>query len=746
MREHVAVRWQTLQEAPEIGGGRGAPSGRRLLLLAVFMAACVASWVAAASAHATTLPDNRAYEMVTPPNKDNDGPYIRPGIFGGYQLSADGNAVSYPVLETFPGSQSFGGSFRGTRTSSGWTDANVIPPQSTPVTGELCSIEPSMVGYSSDMSKGVLEDGFDSLNGCPADHPQLVSGEPQGVQNIFVADLTNGTYQLVDVTPSGVTPADANYVGGSSDLSHVFFNEAAQLTSNAPGGGATNLYEWVGGTVSLVTEVPTSPATTCSGAACSPAVGSIASLNQPFHAVSDDGSIVYFTANGDLYVRENDTSTVQVDAPAAAAPGPGGGGQFVGASADGSKVFFTDDGSARLTKGTAPGSGENLYEYDVSTGHLTDLTRSATAEVQGFSGLSDDGSYIYFVADGNLASGATAGQPNMYVSHDGATTFIATLNGGDGNDWSSAPVPSARASSNGQFFVFNSISSLTGFDNTDAVTGNPDNEIFLYDAGTGSLSCASCSPGGAAPTGNTNVDVVQNDGFAGDTNILARYVSDSGQVFFDTPNALLPADTDGAADTYEYEGGNLSLISSGTDPTGALYIDNTPDGSNVIFATSTSLVPQDTDGGAYDIYDARVGGGFPVSTPTPACQGEGCKPPQSAPLATPSPGSSTFTGPGNSKSGASAKTTIVKRTVKRAHFSLRVKVAAAGQIVVTGGSINRASRTVKRAGTYTLTVHLTRKAKNRLKHKRKLKLSMRVRYLPSAGSASAVKLNSTAKA
>ena len=312
----------------------------------------------------------------------------------------------------------------------------------------------------------------------------------------------------------------------------------------------------------------------------------------------------------------------------------------------------------------------------------------------------------------------------------------------------SAPVPSARASSNGQFFVFNSISSLTGFNNTDAVTGNPDNEIFLYDAGTGSLSCASCSPERrGSDRQHEHRRRAERRFRRRRITILARYVSDSGQVFFDTPNALLPADTDGAADTYEYEGGNAVADLERDRPDGsAVHRQHAGRKQRDFCDQHMPLVPQDTDGGAYDIYDARVGGGFPVSTPTPACQGEGCKPPQSAPLATPSPGSSTFTGPGNSKSGASAKITIVKRTVKRAHFSLRVKVAAAGQIVVTGGSINRASRSVKRAGTYTLTVHLTRKAKNRLKHKRKLKLSMRVQYLPSAGSASTVKLNSTAKA
>jgi hypothetical protein len=727
-------------------GGTCRPAGQGLALLAAL--ACLGVLVlAASSAQAAALADGRAYELVTPPNKDNNGPYIRAGIFGGDQLAASGNAVSYGAIETFPGSPSFGGSFRAIRTSSGWANANVIPPQSK-ITGALCSVNASMVGYTSDMSKAILADGAGSADGsCPFDDPRLVPGEPEGVQNLFAANLTNGTYQLVDVTPAGVTPSDANYAGGSTDLSHVLFTEAAQLTPDAPGGGATNLYQWVGGTVSLVTQIPTSPATSCSGAACSPVAGSVASTTQPFHAVSDDGSMVYFIANGDLYARKNGTDTVQVDAPAAGGTGSGGGGQFVGASADGSKVFFTDADGAGLTGDTVSGSGINLYEYDVSTGQLTDLTPSADAEVQGFSGMSDDGAYIYFVANGSLAGGATAGQPNLYVSHNGATTFIAALNPSDASDWSSS-APTARASSNGQFVVFTSVDSLTGFNNNDANTSSPDSEIFRYDATSGELNCVSCSQSGAAPTGNTNINGGQGDGFAlGGITILARYVSDTGQVFFDTPNALVPADTDGALDTYEYEAGQLSLISSGTDTTGALYVDSGSDGNNVLFATSTPLVAQDTDGGAYDYYDARVGGGFPVSTPTPPCDGESCKPPQSNPLPVPVPGTVTFTGPGNARSGhAAAKITLVKHTIRTTRFALRLKVSGRGRIVVSGRDIKRVSRSVSHAGTYTVIVHLTSRAKNRLKHKRRLKLSIRAQYVPSAGSASAVKFNLTVKA
>jgi hypothetical protein len=55
----------------------------------------------------------------------------------------------------------------------------------------------------------------------------------------------------------------------------------------------------------------------------------------------------------------------------------------------------------------------------------------------------------------------------------------------------------------------------------------------------------------------------------------------------------------------------LSLVSAGTPGSGrndgASFDGATPDGSHVYFHTLDSLVPQDTDGGASDVYE-RVGG------------------------------------------------------------------------------------------------------------------------------------------
>ena len=113
--------------------------------------------------------------------------------------------------------------------------------------------------------------------------------------------------------------------------------------------------------------------------------------------------------------------------------------KYVGASSDGSRVFFSS--RAELTEDAYTGPEDNaynLYEYDLQDARLTDLTVDATdvaqgAALQGVVAISEDGSYVYFVAGGDLATGATSGEPNLYVVHDaGAPKLIATLEASDG--------------------------------------------------------------------------------------------------------------------------------------------------------------------------------------------------------------------------------------------------------------------------------------------------------------------------
>jgi hypothetical protein len=651
------------------------------------------------SAH---LPDCRAYELVTPPGSPAPiAPLYLQTLIPGFSLpegnlqahaAVDGGRMAYGSEES--NSQSPGLIYLATRGPEGWSSENVIPPQS--VENGICLFGVVIGDWSLDLSKGVLTDGieFSTPTECGHDEPELVPGEPQGLQNLFVRDIGSGSYQLVDVTPSSVVPAVAHLDAGSADLSHVVFDENAKLTTNAPSGDA--LYEWSAGKVYLVTILPGGTVTQgqLAGAVVNEQSEHPRQTGSFSHAVSANGLRIFFEANGNLYLRENGAQepakecieatkacTVQVDAQQG---GSGtGGGTFRWATADGSKVFFTDE--RRLTGNSTAKAGEpDLYEYDVNSeaggpGTLTDLTASAgePANVQGVSGVSEDGSYVYFVADGVLQGAgensrhatAQAGKPNLYLLHAGATRFIATLDpaSSDVCDWTAVCL-TARTSSNGEFIAFDSTQSLTGYDNSPAQPtdceytlgtpyrpGAPCIEIFRYAATAGELACASCDPSGAPPTASATIRTpALNFSSSANTEYLARNVSDSGRVFFDTavsagigtPNALLPAAANGKGNVYEYDDAGLHLISSGTSSEASYFYDATSDGSNAFIITAQQLLPQDTNA-SYALYDARVGGGFPYTPPAAPCSGEACKGAATSVPVFSAPSSVTFSGVGN---------------------------------------------------------------------------------------------------
>lgn len=648
---------------------------------------------------ANALPECRAWELVTPAEKDNvEARLPITGNFEdlqgpeGFVGSVTGESMAWVAEETVPrakevvGAETVGSEYLSKRGVDGWTTEDVIPRQS-PEDGILCEyIANGIAGYTADLSKGILADGggqnYKGISGfaeedCGHNEPSVAPEEPAGFQNLFVRDNSLLSYQLVDLTPSGAIPDDAQFDAGSEDFSHIVFDESAQLTSNAPAGD--DLYEWSASGVHLVTILPDGE----------PVSGSIPwnygwnglYLNFPeksnatefTHTISADGSRIFFQAEGNLYVREDGRATVQLDASRGS--GPGGGGRFMAATADGSKVFFIDEASAGLTADTVAGSGQNLYEYEVSSqdgvsGKLTDLTAAADARVLGLTGTSEDGSYVYFAAEGVLAPGAIAGQPNLYLIHEGAPTFIAALdpatgtrypNVGDSCDWLAGCL-SARVSQNGRYVAFTSIESLTGYDNSPAAPGlctieGPSDErcreIFLYEASANKLSCVSCNPTGAAPTGIAVIRTPTPPSLSGLQRVghLSHNVTDSGQVFFDTLDALVPHDNNGRRDVYEYRDGQLYLLSSGTQAGESFFLDSSEPsggepGRDVFFATGQQLVRRDTDT-SFDVYDARIEGGFPEQGFQPECADEGCRGLASAPPLLSLPDSASLVSSGN---------------------------------------------------------------------------------------------------
>src|SRR4029077_4327139 len=365
----------------------------------------------------------------------------------------------------------------------------------------------------------------------------------EGFQNLYLRDDTTGALQALTRGPAPSFMRNdgrngnflcSSYAGSSADGSHSFFAASAAFTqTGAPVGPGYSLYESSPSGLALVSVLPDgTPAPpqvhgTGFGAesgACTMDQGVIA------HAVSADGSKVFWRYGGSyvngegttvqkpLFMRVDGHETVELDAKVRqgvkVAPGPAGKGTFVGASVDGSEVFFTAPGRL-LPRMTAEGA---LYRYDTETRTLTTLTGTATSpQLAGGVGISEDGAYVYFVAQAVLSGGETGaagetaepGKDNLYVWHEGEPTrFVARLAGIDEGAWESVPERlTARVSPDGTHLAFLSSETmaLSGYDNTvvggggcqpgpgesrNFLNGSPlCLEAYIYDADSRTLTC-----------------------------------------------------------------------------------------------------------------------------------------------------------------------------------------------------------------------------------------------------------------
>jgi hypothetical protein len=695
------------------------------------------------------LPDGRVYERVTPefpedlsvklPEEDNDEEAEYYGEFSTtlpFRAAADGSALAYqgtPTSEGGEGSDASGGDqYLAQRTATGWTNSLIQPR-----TGQRAKYE----FFSSDLSVGIFQE--------KAERGELAPSERW--VKLFVRNLSSGSDETLfdaivphrewyEFGTAGVaynTYEDLLFAGASSDMSHKLFEANDALDPEAeedpPSTEQNDLYDSYGGRLYLVNVLPdgkAAPGATFGGTFPS---GNRSSAEVDFrNDISADGSRIFWTdmQDHDLYMRVNDTQpqspldgegrctvpadacTVQIDA--SQGPGSSGGGLFWGATPDGSRVFFTD--CNRLTTsstavfsnaecGTLIGRKENvwgaegsdLYEYDVETGKLTDLTVDTNASdalganVQGVLGISEDGSYIYFVATGVLANGATAGQDNLYALHVGEPIrFVAALDEGDDGfpfyigfppgDWKAGVGDeTAQVTPDGRHLIY--LSNYTV------------HQIYMYDFGGGAPYCISCSPVGA-PEGRqvTNFPVSYSDTYA-----LRVMSSDGDRVFFETKNALVPQDTNGLNDVYEWERdgsgscqlekGCVYLLSSGSGDAGSHFIDASESGGDVFMVTTAQLGSQ-PQGEALHIVDAHVG----IPLALTECTGSGCQGVPGAPPIFATPSSVTFEGVGNFAPGGRELThpkQVTKKTTKCAKGKHR---NAKGKCVKNKRRANKSNR------------------------------------------------------
>jgi hypothetical protein len=411
--------------------------------------------------HFATLPECRGYEMVSPPYKE--GNTVLP-VAG----SQDGTRLVYKSLGVTGGVGSDyvlapGAVYEAVRSPAGWVSAPIVPPAT------------AFPGYAYLDYGATTQRSLWRLRKTP----QTVEGEG----SLYRREADGSLVEVGPVEPSKPEAAQMEYMGASTDLTHVFFEIGTQDERRGlwPGdetnGGRPSLYEYAGSAnqepklvgVSNIGAVEKNTQAVQLGH-CGVELGSAAS-NDTYNAISEDGGTAFFTVRSsggtscgkavdELYARVDGETTAAISEPPLSLAGrqcdgvcredeeieaKRGEGEFQGASADGRKVFFLTN---QPLLNSDKDNRTDLYEVDLQGGAVTSLTRislppgaTEPAEVRGVVRVSEDGSHVYFVAGGLLSSvtnangeAAIAGADNMYVyepdpEHPGQheIAFIADL-------------------------------------------------------------------------------------------------------------------------------------------------------------------------------------------------------------------------------------------------------------------------------------------------------------------------------
>ncbi|MCL2769500.1 MAG: hypothetical protein FWD42_05240 [Solirubrobacterales bacterium] len=602
------------------------------------------------------LAECRAYEQVTPAVKNGAPPRAM------IATEADGEGLAFYSQLPLPGATAGTISdYVARRTAGAWGTTAITPPTVARAT-ESPVDAPYVVGMTPDLREAVIQTAY-PIDPEAQGHREVAPSYEQPSQ-VYRREA-DGSFTWVSEPPTlpDLSPWESLFLGASSDLSHIVFATRKPMTAQTQGSSALNLYEYADGKLETVNVAPHTGALLPGGAVLAND-GETRGLNYdepeigtPFYqsAVSQDGSTVFFVSpkegTHELYARVGgETREVSVShlSGDAGQPAPDGA-QFIVAAAGGSKVlFYCGD---PLAEGAPRGGG--IYEYEVASGELRFVGQTAGAfSGEEVIGATPDLSYVYLWGGANTE--------DVYLLHDGSLTVVGAIGKPEGRY--GGEDRQAAMSPDGRHVAFLSGNQITPYQNDGQAA------IYEYDAESGATACVSCRPDGAPPAnGSPTLYAIQRTGFSAiHPPVVLHDVTNSGAVFFDTEESLVTRDVNQQEDVYEYRDGVIYLISSGTSSAPSALAAISENGDNAFFFTYQSLVPQDTDGGVADIYDARVGGGFPAPTQPVSCaSSEECSNPVSTPTTPTAPASALFTGLGNVTINAPATATVTKRQCSR---------------------------------------------------------------------------------
>jgi hypothetical protein len=546
------------------------------------------------------LPDCRAYEQVTPTDKNGGGPEAVPGVLQATEEPAGITFYSQGGIPGGVGAQDYP-SFFSTRGEGSWSTQGLLPPATLGRRGDYLGLTPG---------------GRYSISEASRYDPAIERYRA----GLFERDLRTGeTMTVVPYNSDCPNVTCYNLAGASADGSRVFIETKSPLTKGQAGeettAGQPHLFFWERGSGQLsLVDVNEAGEPLPEGAFAGPLAGVFRDTHaggssahfyvQALNAVTSDGGQIVYSEVGpsdaeeeeggegeghrQLYVRvglgSGSPRSIEISAYQEGREGPAYPAEFLEATPDGRYVFFRS--KAELTSDSYSGEGTaSLYRYDVATEALVDVTSEKKTKFQagpgivGMIGASESGQLVYLVSTTVLStepgpggSLAQAGKPNLYLWREGAKkpyTFIATLRGvsldaefTDARDWSQLTESNggyynktARVSADGGAVVFATRQPLTGEENRSKGCGNgngigPCSEFFRYSATTGSLDCLSCDPTGVQPVGSASIGTLFIEALDLPLDYGAQFLpknlsADGDRFFFQTPDPLLAADVNG---------------------------------------------------------------------------------------------------------------------------------------------------------------------------------------------------------
>jgi hypothetical protein len=601
---------------------------------------------------AARLPDCRAFEQVTPADKEGAQEIFNyGGSAGDGALPAeDGNHLMFSSQFVKWGAGAGAGQspYFFSRDEGGWR----MTAGTAQTEAGVGSDHPQV--FTADLTEVGVAAGWQVGPGIRSTTVEYKAGPP------------GGPYTTVATVPRSLSESPG-WVAASEDFSKLILGVVDHHLLGSPTGTkeGSDLYEYsAGGLRQLNVNGAGTTIGSCGASVAHPGGGDDPQSSR--YSVSADGSRVFFEAvpGGNcsepkhLYVRVNGgaegAETLDI-----------GVYLFLAANADGTHVL--------LEKSDGENPGLYVYEAGASAPRL--LPGSAAVVLAGGSAraasnfaISNDLSSAYFVANGALYH---------YDVSAGALTFLDQLSG--------AAIHSASPDGRYVYFTAEGVGGLPGggleLETPHAGRKGPTFQVYRYDLAEDLVQCVSCAsafnqePRLSAlytqPGGSGGV-------FATVQNLPKSTIAsaDGNYVFFDTPAALVPSDVDGeiapeankfqggehpsssyslSSDIYEWRRdgvggcallqGCLALITTGHGGFINILLGASDSGRDVFFATDESLLARDNDT-AGDIYDARIGGGFPEPSEPVQCEGDACSSPPAAPNDA-TPASFTFQGAGN---------------------------------------------------------------------------------------------------